>query len=511
MRLVLATRNAHKAREFATLLAPHEILALPDDVELPPETGDTFEANAREKALAAARATGLTAIADDSGIEAAALGGRPGVRSARFAGEDASDEENLAKLLREAPAGSPLAYVCALVLADARRERSGTPSRGAAPAPSPPNPRGDGGFGYDPAFVPDDVGDGRTMAELAPARRTRSATAAARRARCWRCWRTDGRPAARRERRAGQPSRPARRRCRSSRTRSSSCSSSPPPRSPDRWRSSRRRCTRRSTSSRRSSRSCRCARPTSRPTPTTPTATTSSRTSRPRSRRCSSSSAPASSSSSPSAGCPAAPRSTRSGSASRVIAFSVLANVVVSTVLARRARETDSPALEGDAAHLRTDAATSAAVLVGLVVVELTGAAWLDPVIALAVAAAIVYAGIKLLLRASRVLVDEALPPAELDAVRAAIAEFGPLGVCGYHKLRARRAGSRRYVDLHVQFVSGTTLEAAHETAHRLQDAIRRARARRRRPHPPRARGERAPRHRGARGLSPASGALSAG
>ena len=156
-----------------------------------------------------------------------------------------------------------------------------------------------------------------------------------------------------------------------------------------------------------------------------------------------------------------------------VIAFSVLANVVVSTVLARRARETDSPALEGDAAHLRTDAATSAAVLVGLVVVQLTGATWLDPVIALAVAAAIVYAGIKLLMRASRVLVDEALPPAELDAVRAAIEDFGPRGVCGYHKLRARRAGSRRYVDLHVQFVAGTTLENAHETAHQLQDAIR--------------------------------------
>ena len=156
-----------------------------------------------------------------------------------------------------------------------------------------------------------------------------------------------------------------------------------------------------------------------------------------------------------------------------VIAFSVLANVFVSAQLARRARETDSPALEGDAAHLRTDAATSAAVLAGLVIVQLTGAAWLDPVIALAVAAAIVYAGLKLLMRASRVLVDEALPPEELDAVRDAIEEFGPFGVCGYHKLRARRAGSRRYVDMHVQFVSGTTLEAAHETAHRLQDAIR--------------------------------------
>ncbi len=156
-----------------------------------------------------------------------------------------------------------------------------------------------------------------------------------------------------------------------------------------------------------------------------------------------------------------------------VIAFSVLANVVVSTVLARRARETDSPALEGDAAHLRTDAATSAAVLVGLVLVQVTGAQWLDPVIALAVAAAIVYAGIKLLLRASRVLVDEALPPEELDAVRLTVEGFGARGVCGYHKLRARRAGSRRYVDLHVQFVGGTSLEDAHQTAHQLQDAIR--------------------------------------
>jgi cation diffusion facilitator family transporter len=156
-----------------------------------------------------------------------------------------------------------------------------------------------------------------------------------------------------------------------------------------------------------------------------------------------------------------------------VIAFSIAANVVVSTTLARRARDTDSPALEGDAAHLRTDAATSAAVLLGLVLVQVTGATWLDPIIALVVAAAIVYAGLRLLARASRVLVDEALPPQELDAVRDAIAEFGPRGVAGYHKLRARRAGSRRYVDLHVQFRAGTTLEDAHETAHALQDAIR--------------------------------------
>ena len=156
-----------------------------------------------------------------------------------------------------------------------------------------------------------------------------------------------------------------------------------------------------------------------------------------------------------------------------VIAFSVVANVVVSSRLARKARETDSPALEGDAAHLRTDAATSAAVLVGLLLVQLTGATWLDPVIALIVAAAILYAGLRLLARASRVLVDEALPADELDAVRDAIDQFGTAGVCGYHELRARRAGSRRYVDLHVQFVQGTTLEDAHTTAHELQDAIR--------------------------------------
>ena len=170
MRLVLATRNPHKAREFAVLLAPHEIVALPDDVTLPPETGDTFAANALDKARTATAATGLPAIADDSGIEAAALGGAPGVRSARFAGEDATDEENLAKLLREVPDDDRrVAYVCALAYAEpgggddavhVLEERcEGTLAR---------EPRGDGGFGYDPAFVPLDRDDGRTMAELTP-------------------------------------------------------------------------------------------------------------------------------------------------------------------------------------------------------------------------------------------------------------------------------------------------------------------------------------------------------
>src|ERR671933_486715 len=114
MTLILATRNPHKVRELAGLLAPHEIEPLPEGIELPPETGETFADNALIKARAAAEAMGRTSIADDSGIEAAALGGAPGVRSARYAGEHASDEENLAKLLREAPAGSGVAYVCAL-------------------------------------------------------------------------------------------------------------------------------------------------------------------------------------------------------------------------------------------------------------------------------------------------------------------------------------------------------------------------------------------------------------
>ena len=121
MRLVLATRNDHKLRELAEILSGHELVPLPDEVELPPETGNTFEANALIKARAARAATGMPAIADDSGIAARALGGRPGVRSARYAGEDASDQENLDKLLYEvAEAGEDrrVAYVCAIAHID---------------------------------------------------------------------------------------------------------------------------------------------------------------------------------------------------------------------------------------------------------------------------------------------------------------------------------------------------------------------------------------------------------
>ena len=155
-----------------------------------------------------------------------------------------------------------------------------------------------------------------------------------------------------------------------------------------------------------------------------------------------------------------------------VIAVSLVANLAVGAFVARRARQTDSAALEGDAAHLRTDALTSAGVLVGLLAVELTGEPWIDPVVALVVATAIVWSGVRILSRSARVLVDEALPADELEDIQQAVRSFGPRGVAGFHKLRTRRAGARRYVDLHVQFNAGTTLEDAHDIAHRLQDAI---------------------------------------
>jgi len=164
---VLATRNSHKLAEFSRLLAPAGIALqpLPEDVTLPPEDGDTFAENALPKARTAAQATGRLSIADDSGIEAQALGGGPGVRSARYAGPNATDQENLDKLLREAPAGSGLRYVCALAYVD---PESGEERMffGDCTGRLADVPRGSGGFGYDPAFIPDDDGQNRTMAEL---------------------------------------------------------------------------------------------------------------------------------------------------------------------------------------------------------------------------------------------------------------------------------------------------------------------------------------------------------
>ncbi len=155
-----------------------------------------------------------------------------------------------------------------------------------------------------------------------------------------------------------------------------------------------------------------------------------------------------------------------------VMAFSVFANLAVSTVLARQAEAHESPALAGDAAHLRTDALTSAGVLFGLALVQVTGDAAFDPITALVVATAIVWAGIRIIRRSSGVLVDETLPNAELDRIEAAIATARTPEVAGYHKLRARRAGSRRHIDFHVQYRSGTSLERAHELAHQMRDSI---------------------------------------
>jgi cation diffusion facilitator family transporter len=156
-----------------------------------------------------------------------------------------------------------------------------------------------------------------------------------------------------------------------------------------------------------------------------------------------------------------------------VVALSMVLNLVVSQSIGRSARITGSPALTGDAAHLQADALTSGTVLVGLILVDVTGRSWIDPVVALIVAAAIVVPGLRLLLRSSRILVDEALPEEEIELIRSVITASTDHGVAGFHELRTRRAGSRRYVDLHLQFRAGTSLESAHRAAHELQDAIR--------------------------------------
>jgi XTP/dITP diphosphohydrolase len=167
-RLVVATRNEHKLRELGEVLRGVELDPLPPGVELPPEEGETFADNALLKARAAQRATGAAAIADDSGIEARALGGAPGVRSARFAGPGATDEQNLELLLRElgVAADRGVAYVC--VIAHVDEEGTERLFEGRCEGTLAREPRGAGGFGYDPAFVPADTGpgDGRTMAEL---------------------------------------------------------------------------------------------------------------------------------------------------------------------------------------------------------------------------------------------------------------------------------------------------------------------------------------------------------
>ena len=170
MALIVATRNEHKLRELRELRPGGQLDPRPPDVALPPEEGATFSEHALDKARAANAATGRPSIADDSGIAAYGLDGRPGVRSARYAGENATDEENLAKLLDEVGQQDDrrVAYICEIALVD----EGGNESifEGRCEGTLATEPRGTGGFGYDPAFIPDDTGpeDERTMAELSP-------------------------------------------------------------------------------------------------------------------------------------------------------------------------------------------------------------------------------------------------------------------------------------------------------------------------------------------------------
>jgi XTP/dITP diphosphohydrolase len=173
MKVVVATRNRHKVREIAALLdeVGLSIELVPIDAVAPNvelvEDQDTFEGNALAKARQAAQACGMAAIADDSGIEVDALGGAPGVRSARWAGDPCDDTRNNQKLLRElegVPAERRTArYRCAAVLVDPERRKEVVRS-GACEGVVLASPRGQGGFGYDPLFFLPELG--RTMAEI---------------------------------------------------------------------------------------------------------------------------------------------------------------------------------------------------------------------------------------------------------------------------------------------------------------------------------------------------------
>jgi XTP/dITP diphosphohydrolase len=170
-RVVLASSNAGKLREFSELLAGRGFsLARQSDfgIEPPPETGNTFLENALIKARNAARITGLPAIADDSGIEVDALDGAPGVHSARYAGEDATDDANLAKLLHALgglePAHRGARYRCVIVYVTSVDDASPLIGEGSWEGRIIDERRGAGGFGYDPSFVP--AGDARTVAEM---------------------------------------------------------------------------------------------------------------------------------------------------------------------------------------------------------------------------------------------------------------------------------------------------------------------------------------------------------
>jgi len=164
--LQLATKNSNKVREVVRYLSKLEVVGLPDTVTLPPETGLTYAENALGKARAASLATGLTTIADDSGIESEYLKGAPGVRSARFASESATDAENLSKLMAEVPAGTGLRYVCAVAYVDPAKGCEKI-FEGICNGFMANGPKGENGFGYDPVFIAKDYADeGLTVAQL---------------------------------------------------------------------------------------------------------------------------------------------------------------------------------------------------------------------------------------------------------------------------------------------------------------------------------------------------------
>jgi XTP/dITP diphosphohydrolase len=165
---VLATANPHKTEEIRAILAPLgvELLDRPLDVPDVDETGDTLEANALLKARALVDATGRAAIADDTGLFVDALDGRPGVRSARFAGEAASYDDNVTKLLAELDGVSePRTARFVTVIAVAYPDGSAFSVEGELPGVITRVRAGDQGFGYDPVFMSDDA-DGRTLAQL---------------------------------------------------------------------------------------------------------------------------------------------------------------------------------------------------------------------------------------------------------------------------------------------------------------------------------------------------------
>lgn len=167
---VLATANVHKAQEMSAVLAPLgiELLQRPSHVADVEETGETLEANALLKARALVEATGLASIADDTGLFVDALNGRPGVRSARYAGEAASYDENVTKLLAELERVSePRTARFVTVIAVAYPDGSSLCVEGALEGVITSSRAGDQGFGYDPVFAPREA-EGRTLAQLTP-------------------------------------------------------------------------------------------------------------------------------------------------------------------------------------------------------------------------------------------------------------------------------------------------------------------------------------------------------